>query len=69
MPLLAANHSFKTCGGLEPTTSTTVSKNCGGGGSLGGQERYILKAHQEGAPHPKICSAILQPTTDDNEQV
>ena len=40
------NHSFKTCGGPEAFTSTTISYKCGGK-ITDRQERNILKTHSE----------------------
>ena len=43
MPLLTPNHSYKTCGGPEAFTSTTILKKCGAKTSSERQECYILK--------------------------
>ena len=47
MPLLTANHSFRTCGSPEAFTSATMFMICGVRTSSGRQEHYILRTHLE----------------------
>ena len=69
MPLLATNHSFKTCGGPKTFTPTIVFKKCGGKCDSGGQECCILKIYVDFPYQSRevernmtaLCSSIRKP--------
>ena len=61
MPLLNPNHIFRTCGGPDVLTLTTIFKKCGVWTNSGELYCYTLKSHLEWAPLP--CPIIpLVPT-------
>ena len=56
LPLLTPNNSFKTCGGPEAFTSTTIFKKCGG-----------KKLGRDGTFHPENILRVSLPRSKENQ--